>query len=95
MTEHVIRAVAFANGLYCPHAGQWLERFNPNAYGGQGYAEFTTKISKAKRFATFADAMAFWKQTSTARPLRPDGKPNRPLTALTVVVEPADWRDRP
>jgi hypothetical protein len=92
MTQHVIRAVAFANGMYCPHAGQWLKSYNPDAFGGQGYADFTRNISEAKRFASFEDAMRFWKQASNLRPLRPDGQPNRPLTALTIVVEPAHLR---
>lgn len=85
--RYVIRAIAFANGEPCPHAGQWLSHFDVDAYNGQGWCEFTDNIRKAKRFDTFEAAMTFWKQQSKVQPLRPDGRPNRPLTALTAVIE--------
>lgn len=73
--------------------GQWIEWFDPDASAtdppsyptGDGAA--TMDPAKALRFDTAADALAFWKQTSRVVPMRPDGKPNRPLTALTVTVE--------
>jgi hypothetical protein len=83
-----ILVVEFADGTPCPHANQWLERFNHEAYGGQGYGEFTPDPAKAKRFVDSAAAMDFWRKQSRVRPKRPDGKPNRPLTALTVIIEP-------
>jgi hypothetical protein len=39
------------------------------------------------RFADLAAAVACWKRQSTVRPLRPDGKPNRPLTAFTITFD--------
>jgi hypothetical protein len=83
----VILAVGFADKTPCPHANQWLESFDHDAYDGQGYGEFTFDPDRAMRFADTIEAMEFWRKQSTVRPLRSDGKPNRPLTALTIVVE--------
>jgi hypothetical protein len=82
-----IRAVGFANGSPCPHEDQWVESFDHDACGGQGYGTFTGQPSKAMLFDSYMDAMAFWNKRSALKPLRPDGKPNRPLTALTMTIE--------
>lgn len=83
----VIRAIAFANGEHCPHAGQWLKSFDHEAYNGRGYAEYTTDLAKAMQFSSPGEALAFWNKQSVIKPLRPDGLPNKPLTALTMVLE--------
>jgi hypothetical protein len=41
-------------------------------------------------FEDHAAAMEVWTRQSRVRPLRPDGKPNRPLTAYTISIEPLD-----
>ena len=76
-------------GHHCPHAGQYLEAFYHDLPDGLGYGKFTSDPKKAKRFASRADAMVFWNTQSTVKPLRADGQPNKPLTALSVSVEPA------
>ena len=87
-TAYVIRAVGFANGAPCPHAGEWLESFDHDAYDGLGFGAFTSKASKAQRFASFEEALEFWRKTSALNPRRLDGQPNRPLTCLSVEIEP-------
>jgi len=62
---------------------------DPNAKNGKGAEGWTMDIAKAKRFATRGEAMECWKAQSTIRPLRPDGRPNRPMTAYHVTIEPA------
>jgi hypothetical protein len=84
----VIQAVGFANGMPCDKAGQYLESFDPDAYGGRGYVTWTPELSKAMRFASVAEAFDMRKCQSAVRPLRPDGKPNRPLTAYIVEFVP-------
>ena len=64
---------------------QWLETYDVDAHNGQGRALFTRHLKEARKFATLTDAMEAWKTQSTVVPLRPDGKPNRPLTAYTVM----------
>lgn len=82
----VLRAIGFANGVRCPHAGQYLKWFDHEANEGGGYGLFTPHRYKAMRFADAGEALAFWQRQSTVRPLRADGQPNRPLSCLTVEV---------
>ena len=67
--------------------GDYLEWSDPNAKFGLDDDRWTDDLAKAKRFPTFMAAMDCWKAPSTLVPMRPDGKPNRPLTAWSVTVE--------
>jgi hypothetical protein len=67
--------------------GEWLEGFDVDAFDGRGDAHFTSDPAKAMRFDNAIACFAAWKTQSTVRPLREDGKPNRPLTAFTVTFE--------
>ena len=67
--------------------GQWLKSYDPNAKGGRGDIKGTKLRDEAMRFADMPAAMACWRQASTELPIRPDGQPNRPLTAYTIQVE--------
>jgi hypothetical protein len=67
----------------------WLKDFDADAEDGFGRFEFTTDPDDAKRFEDAAAASEEWRRQSTVRPLRDDGKPNRPLTAYTVIIENA------
>lgn len=67
--------------------GKYLEWSDPNAKRGMGDERWTGDVSKAKQFGSFSEAMECWKAESTIRPIRPDGKPNRPLTAYSITVE--------
>lgn len=69
--------------------GQWIRSFDPDAYDGRGDLATTEDPALALRFPDAVTAWRFWRQQSTVRPLRPDGKPNRPLTALSIMVEDA------
>jgi hypothetical protein len=81
----IIRVVGFAWGP-CPFAGQYLMSFDFESGNGLGFGEFTSDRSKAMRFAGLREAMEFWRTPSKTRPLRPDGKPNRPFTATTIEI---------
>lgn len=83
----VIVAVGFANGTPCPHEGQYLRTFDFDAFNGGGYGTFTWDARKAMRFATKGNAMEYWRTVSKVKPTRPDGQPNRPLTALSVEIK--------
>jgi hypothetical protein len=69
----------------------WLLRFDADAWSGRGVIKRTQDRAEAKRFASFSDVIECWKTQSTVRPLRPDGKPNRPLTAYSI--EPVEIPD--
>jgi hypothetical protein len=47
---------------------------------------FTQNRDRAKQFENAEQALEYWRTQSKTNPLRPDGKPNRPLTAYTVTV---------
>jgi hypothetical protein len=57
------------------------------AFGGT--ITLTYDREHALRFNGVSDAMTAWNRISVTRPRRPDGRPNKPLTALTIEVEPA------
>jgi hypothetical protein len=68
----------------------WLKDFDPDANEGLGFVEWTDDREEARVFDGVEDVHAYWSQQSTALPLRPDGKPNRPLTAFTIEVRPVE-----
>lgn len=67
--------------------GDYLAWSNPNARHGRGDERWTPDLRQAKKFKSFEEAMACWKAQSTLVPFRPDGKPNRPMTAYSITVE--------
>lgn len=83
---HVIKILGWANGEACPHIGQYVGSGDHDAYDGAGYFEFTSDPDKAMKFAGAGEAMQFWAKQSTVRPVRPDGKPNKPLTAAHAEI---------
>ena len=67
--------------------GMFLTDFDADANGGVGESKWSLDVTKAMRFETWRAGMDVWQTQSTVRPLRDDGKPNRPLTAFTVSIE--------
>lgn len=92
----VIRAVkleGFADSGPYDVGGQWLMRYDVEAFDGRGEAVFTDKKEEALKFKDIGEAFEAWKKQSVKRPLRPDGQANRPLTAFTITFEP--WEPAP
>jgi hypothetical protein len=78
--------VKFVEG---PDAGRYLLSYDPDAYDGRGEVITTSDPERAQRFADHVAAWEEWKRPSTVHPIRlTDGKPNRPMTAWTVTIEP-------
>jgi hypothetical protein len=92
MISFVIYIVGNALGTPNPHVdGLYLKNFTPDAdLEGRGMIETCASVEDAKSFMTSSAALEFWRQQSRIRPLRPDGKPNRPLTAYTVEILRSD-----
>ena len=67
--------------------GSYLEWSDPDANNGMGADRWTNDLNKAKKFATPREALDCWQAQSSVRPIRPDRKPNRPLTAWSVTLE--------
>jgi hypothetical protein len=70
-----------------PDRGDFLEWSDPDANHGFGDDGWTPDLAKAKKFESFAAAAACWNAQSKVRPIRSDGKPNKPLTAYSVTIE--------
>jgi hypothetical protein len=62
--------------------GEFLKAYDPEAFGGFGTAEFTTKLPEAMSFPDAAAAITFSRQVPQSRPFRTDGRENRPLTTF-------------
>lgn len=70
--------------------GAYLKEYDPEAHDGQGSARWTEDLAEALIFDSADDAADLWRTIPKARPLRPDGRPNRPLTAFTVAIDPIE-----
>lgn len=66
---------------------EYLKSADVEAFNGRGEFNCTKDIKQAMRFDSHEAAFEFWRRQSKTRPLRPDGKPNRPLTAINVTFE--------
>lgn len=85
--KKLIRLHDFAGSAGLP---AYLVRCDFEANGGRGEVFWTVERDKAMRFDSPGAALAYWKTQSATIPLRPDGKPNRPLTAFAAEIVPAE-----
>jgi len=65
--------------------GSYLASYSPEGANGTGVAQWTGDPAQAMTFATAEAATACDRAVPYNRPLRPDGKPNRPLTMFSVA----------
>jgi len=68
--------------------GQYLKSYDPEAHDGQGAVVWTRDVTEARVFLTHREALLCWQWIPRNRPRRPDGQPNRPLTAFTIEISP-------
>jgi hypothetical protein len=68
------------------HRGRYVVSYDPDANDGGGFVVSTADPRQAQQFEGYVEAFEFWRRASTVRPVREDGKPNRPLTAYTVTI---------
>ena len=87
MQKAIMRIIGFAIDAPCPMAGQWLKYFNHDTADGLGFGEFSADPTQAMKFDSAAELMAFWTKVSATKPVREDGKPNRPLTCVSVTID--------
>jgi hypothetical protein len=96
MRDTVIQIASLIDGTRTPFDGQYVVEYDP---GRQGFEPGTGKpmlchlvttpdIESATRY-TKLEALALWRAVDPEHPVRRDGKPNRPLTAFSVVIAPA------
>ncbi len=86
LADQPIDKARHINDILAGAVPSWfLKDFDPNDRGGRGEASFTHDLKEAKRFDSAASVFECWRTQSTVLPIRPDGKPNRPLTAYTIL----------
>lgn len=74
------------HGNPTPYDGELLSRYEPEAHDGLGEIWSTREIADALKFADARTALDVLNKVSEIRPLREDGKPNRPIRRFTVTV---------
>jgi len=82
-----MRILGYASGAECRHAGCYVAVM---ADDSNGWCLTTTDdIRGAQRWADHAAAHAAWNAIDSRHPWRPDGEPNKPMTAYSVAVREA------
>jgi hypothetical protein len=81
--SRVIQIISLADGRTTDLDGQYVVEYDPGRDGPEWgfHIITTTDIDKATRFD---DPITVWRSVDPRQPERPDGKPNRPLTAWTI-----------
>jgi hypothetical protein len=91
-----LKIIGLIAGGPTPFDGEWLSEYDPDRDSTEpttgapmvAHVRTTPDPAKALAFESAVDAMNEWKRVSKSAPVRPDGQPNRPLTAFTVEVSP-------
>jgi hypothetical protein len=83
----VIRNLGLANGSAGSVPGQYLKWYNPEARGGMGDWGWTPNKEEALSFEDPIEAFKLYISVPGNRPRRPDGRPNKPLTSFTIIIE--------
>jgi hypothetical protein len=84
-----IRIVGLVNGEPSEYDGTYVVDYDPtpqiDEVGGFVHLVVTEDVTQARQFRTYAQAVAFYQSPSRLGP-RPDGEPDRPLSAFTVEI---------
>lgn len=88
MTEVIVMVVGNSGGGTTPHDGRYVVHWDPHTE--YGILKLTSSVQRglARRFASAEQVLKEWRTISKHHPVRPDGKPNRPLSGITISVEP-------
>jgi hypothetical protein len=95
----VMQIIDPASGEKSPFVGTYIVSYDPDfhhktapdGYGG-GQLRVTLDRALARCFNDAGEALEYWRQAPkcSCHSTRPDGKPNRPLTAFTVSISDED-----
>ena len=83
----VAKVMMGAQGQATPHDGLYVASWNPRTENGVLELSSTDDINRARWFPSMAALLREWRMVSTVEPMRAnDGRPNRPLTAVTIEI---------
>lgn len=84
-----IRLIGLSTGAPTEFDGKYLVDYDPTPKldddGEYVHLVVTDDASEARQFRTWSEAIDFYHLASQSEP-RPDGRPDRPLTAYTVEI---------
>jgi hypothetical protein len=86
MPDSIMQIAQLADGTSTPFDGKYIVAYNasgPDSPGMRCLLEVTDDPALALRLPA-AELLELWRSVDQRQPLRPDGQPNRPLTAFTV-----------
>ena len=90
--QKVIKILGLCNGGETGFDGQYVVEYDPARDGEDKrglpmlcHLKTSPHEEEAARYTT-EEAFELWRAVDPRVPVRPDGKPNRPLTAFTVEV---------
>ena len=87
----VVKVLCAADGTRTPHDNKYVVWWNPHTPAGVLELESTMIKGLARRFESVTEALTEWRTVSSVQTYRPwDTALNRPLTGVTVTIEPAD-----
>ena len=86
--------------IYVLADDSWIEQVDFEAHGPgakypTGRVSCTADPLQAIKFTSQSEARAFIERQSIVCPHRPDGKPNRPLRALTLAIVDLEENELP
>lgn len=84
----IIRIVGGADGSPTPHDGKYVIAWDPHTEFGTLGLTSTDEVARATRFDPH-QAVREWQTISRTQPTRRDGRPNRPLTGISIALEAA------
>lgn len=91
MTDSIMLIVELSTGEPTPFDGKYLVAYDasgPDSPDLTCWLEVTDDPAQALR-APAGELLELWRSVDQRRPVRPDGQPNRPLTAFTIQTLPA------
>lgn len=71
-----------------PHDGRYVKEWTPHVPYGTLAIDSTDNPAQAKVWRDPFEALRERSVISSVEPLRPDKQPNRPLTAINILIEP-------
>jgi hypothetical protein len=91
----VMRLIGWADGRPLACAGQYVRFVDVQlADITDRWLQPTADIRKAKVWRSVREAMETYHEILASQPVRPDMRPNRPLTAITIELIPLQEEDK-
>lgn len=86
MAKYALKIVGWMLDRPCPITGEYLEKFDFEQPQTEQLMWFTSDPAQAQAFPDAGAAIEAWKTVRQFDGLRPDGMPDRPLSAFSVTV---------